>query len=271
MMDKPIVLSLKNLTKQYPGVLALDQVSLDFVAGEVHALLGENGAGKSTLIKAIAGAIEPDDGVIRLDGQEYAKMTPHLARSLGDRGHLPGVQPGAVAVGRRKHLSGRQNRAAGLLVDTKVMVKRASAYSGSSTSTSTPTPWCATCRSAQQQIVEIAKAVSKNVKLLIMDEPTAPLTVTEVESMFEIVRQLKAQGVTMIYISHRLEEIFRICGPGQRPARWPLHRHTPDGGDKPQGTHQPDGRARAEGKLPGAPGCAGRGGAGGQASVRQWR
>lgn len=82
-MDERIILSLKNLTKQYPGVLALDRVSLDFAAGEVHALLGENGAGKSTLIKAIAGAIEPDGGSILIDGQEYEKMTPHLARGLG--------------------------------------------------------------------------------------------------------------------------------------------------------------------------------------------
>ena len=88
-MNESTVLSLKNLTKQYPGVLALDRVSLDFAAGEVHALLGENGAGKSTLIKAVAGAIEPDDGVIRIDGNEYAKMTPHLARRFRSPTCLP--------------------------------------------------------------------------------------------------------------------------------------------------------------------------------------
>ena len=82
-MDNRIVLSLKNMTKRYPGVLALDRVSLDFVEGEVHALLGENGAEKSTLIKAVAGAIDFDGGTIRIGGQDHVKMTPHLARSLG--------------------------------------------------------------------------------------------------------------------------------------------------------------------------------------------
>ncbi len=202
MMDKPIVLSLKNLTKQYPGVLALDKVSLDFVAGEVHALLGENGAGKSTLIKAVAGAIEPDGGVIRFDGQEYAKMTPHLARSLGveviyqEFNLVP-----SMSVAENIFLGDKTGK--GILVDTKVMVKRASDVFRQFNIDIDP---CALVRDlppAQQQIVEIAKAVSKNVRILIMDEPTAPLTVSEVDSMFEIVRQLKEKGVTVIYISHR--------------------------------------------------------------------
>ncbi len=210
MMNQATVLSIKNLTKQYPGVLALDRVSLDFAAGEVHALLGENGAGKSTLIKAIAGAIAPDDGVIRLNGQEYTKMTPHLARSLGieviyqEFNLVP-----SLSVAENIFLGDKTGR--GLLVDTKVMVKRASAVFQQFNIDIDPYALVRDLPSAQQQIVEIAKAVSKNVKLLIMDEPTAPLTVTEVESMFEIVRRLKAQGVTVIYISHRLEEIFRIA------------------------------------------------------------
>ncbi len=82
-MDAKVVLSLKNITKRYPGVLALNNVSLDFIAGEVHALLGENGAGKSTLIKAVAGAINIDNGIIHVGGQDHQQMTPHLSRSLG--------------------------------------------------------------------------------------------------------------------------------------------------------------------------------------------
>src|SRR5512139_2578519 len=82
-MDTKVVLSLKDITKRYPGVLALDNFSLDFLQGEVHALLGENGAGKSTLIKAVAGAIDVDAGTIAIDGHEYSRMTPHLSRSLG--------------------------------------------------------------------------------------------------------------------------------------------------------------------------------------------
>ena len=210
MPDKPIVLSLTNITKQYPGVLALDKVSLDFVEGEVHALLGENGAGKSTLIKVVAGAIEPDGGGIRIAGQEFSKMTPHLARSLGveviyqEFNLVP-----SLSVAENIFLGDKTGR--GILVDRKVMVQRARAVFRQFDIDIDPYALVRDLPSAQQQIVEIAKAVSKNVRILIMDEPTAPLTVSEVDSMFEIVRQLKARGVTILYISHRLEEIFRIA------------------------------------------------------------
>jgi ribose transport system ATP-binding protein len=209
-MDAPIVLSLKNLTKRYPGVLALDRVSLNFAAGEVHALLGENGAGKSTLIKAVAGAIDLDDGIIGLGGQEYARMTPHLARGLGieviyqEFNLVP-----SLSVAENIFLGDKTGR--GILVDRKIMVQRAQAVFQQFAIPIDPLALVRDLPSAQQQIVEIAKAVSKNVKILIMDEPTAPLTVAEVESMFDIVRSLKARGVTIIYISHRLEEIFRIA------------------------------------------------------------
>jgi ribose transport system ATP-binding protein len=209
-MNDNVVLSLRDIVKQYPGVLALDKVSLDFVEGEVHALLGENGAGKSTLIKVIAGAIEPDAGVIHIAGQDYAKMTPHLARGLGveviyqEFNLVP-----SMSVAENIFLGDKTGR--GLLVDTKVMVNRAKEVFTQFNIEIDPNALVRDLPSAQQQIVEIAKAVSKNVRLLIMDEPTAPLTVSEVESMFEIVRRLKQNGVTIIYISHRLEEIFRIA------------------------------------------------------------
>jgi len=210
MMDEKIVLSLRNVTKQYPGVLALDKVSLDFVEGEVHALCGENGAGKSTLIKVIAGAIEPDDGVIRIGGQEFSKMTPHLARSLGVEVIYQefNLAP-SLSVAENIFLGDKTGR--GILVDSKEMVRRAREVFRQFAIDIDPYALVRNLPSAQQQIVEIAKAVSKNVRILIMDEPTAPLTVSEVESMFEIVCQLKARGVTILYISHRLEEIFRIA------------------------------------------------------------
>jgi ribose transport system ATP-binding protein len=209
-MNAPVVLSLKSLTKQYPGVLALDRVSLDFVAGEVHALLGENGAGKSTLIKAVAGAIDLDEGVIQIGSHAYAEMTPHLARSLGieviyqEFNLVP-----SLSVAENIFLGDKTGR--GILVDPKIMVQRAQEVFRQFNINIDPLALVRDLPSAQQQIVEIAKAVSKNVKILIMDEPTAPLTVTEVESMFDIVRGLKSRGVTIIYISHRLEEIFRIA------------------------------------------------------------
>ena len=210
MPHAPYVLALKDITKHYPGVLALDRVSLDFVPGEVHALLGENGAGKSTLIKVIAGAIEPDGGAIRMGGQEFARMNPHLARSLGveviyqEFNLVP-----SLSVAENIFLGDKTGK--GVLVDTKVMVQRARDVFRQFDIDIDPHALVRDLPSAQQQIVEIAKAVSKNVRILIMDEPTAPLTVNEVESMFEIVRQLKARGVTILYISHRLEEIFRIA------------------------------------------------------------
>ena len=210
MPHAPYVLALKDITKHYPGVLALDRVSLDFVPGEVHALLGENGAGKSTLIKVIAGAIEPDGGAIRMGGQEFARMNPHLARSLGveviyqEFNLVP-----SLSVAENIFLGDKTGK--GVLVDTKVMVQRARDVFRQFAIDIDPHALVRDLPSAQQQIVEIAKAVSKNVRILIMDEPTAPLTVNEVESMFEIVRQLKARGVTILYISHRLEEIFRIA------------------------------------------------------------
>jgi ribose transport system ATP-binding protein len=208
-MSAKVVLSLKEITKKYPGVLALNRVSLDFVDGEVHALLGENGAGKSTLIKAVAGAIDLDSGIININGQDHSRMTPHLSRSLGieviyqefnlvptmsvaeniflgDRiGNTPFVNARMIEAKADEVLS-----QFGVDIDPKKLVQDLSI--------------------AEQQIVEIAKAVSKKVKLLIMDEPSAPLSISEVEIMFDIIGRLKQSGVTVIYISHRLEEVFRI-------------------------------------------------------------
>jgi ribose transport system ATP-binding protein len=208
-MDTNTVLSLRNITKRYPGVLALNRVSLDLLEGEVHALLGENGAGKSTLIKAIAGAITIDSGTISIGGKEYHKMTPHLSRSLGIEviyqefnlvptmsvaeniflGDLPGGSVLVDAKGMR-HKTRELFKQFNIEIDPDTLVRELSP--------------------AQQQIVEIIKAVSKNVKILIMDEPSAPLSVSEVEHMFDIIKQLKRTGVTIIYISHRLDEVFKI-------------------------------------------------------------
>ena len=134
----------QNITKQYPGVLALDRSRWILSAGEVHALLGENGAGKSTLIKVIAGAIEPDDGVIQLGGQAYNRMNPHLARSLGieviyqEFNLVP-----SLSVAENIFLGDKTGR--GILVDRKVMVKRAREVFEQFAIDIDPTPWCATC------------------------------------------------------------------------------------------------------------------------------
>lgn len=208
-MNETMVLSLKNITKKYPGVLALDHVSLDFLEGEVHALLGENGAGKSTLIKAVAGAIHLDGGIIHVGGQDHHQMTPHLSRSMGieviyqEFNLVP-----TMSVAENIFLGDRIGNSR--LVDFQAMKSKSREIFKLFDVEIDPQALVQDLSPAKQQVVEIAKAVSKNVKILIMDEPSAPLSVSEVEHMFEIIRQLKQKGVTIIYISHRLEEVFRI-------------------------------------------------------------
>ena len=208
-MDAKVVLSLENITKRYPGVLALNKVSLDFIKGEVHALLGENGAGKSTLIKAVAGAINIDDGIIHVGGQDYQQMTPHLSRGMKieviyqEFNLVP-----TMSVAENIFIGDRVSDK--VLVDYKAMKTKAIELFDLFKVDINPNTLVRELPPAQKQIVEIAKAVSKDVKILIMDEPSAPLSVSEVEHMFEVVNQLKQSGVTVIYISHRLEEVFRI-------------------------------------------------------------
>jgi ribose transport system ATP-binding protein len=208
-MDAKVVLSLKDITKRYPGVLALDRVSVDFLEGEVHALLGENGAGKSTLIKAVAGAIDLDGGVIHVGGHDYQQMTPHLSRSLGIEviyQEFNLVPPMSAA--ENIFLGDRIGKS--LLVDFGTMRSKTQEIFDLFKANIDPDALVRDLSPAQQQIVAIAKAVSKNVRILIMDEPSARLSVSEVESMFDVIRHLKQRGVTVIYISHRLEEVFKI-------------------------------------------------------------
>lgn len=202
------VLSLKNISKLYPGVVALNDFSVDFCEGEIHALVGENGAGKSTLIKIIAGATQPEAGKICFGDQEFAKMTPHTSRALG-------VEVIYQEYNLIESLSAAENiclgERYGRFVDQKKMIQKAKEIFSKFNMNINPQALVKNLPSAQQQIIEIAKAVSKNARIIIMDEPTAPLSVSEVECLFNIVEQLKKQGVTIIYVSHRMEEIFRIA------------------------------------------------------------
>jgi len=202
------VLSLRNITKVYPGVMALDNVSIDFMPGEVHALLGENGAGKSTLIKVISGAISPNKGEIVVNGTSYKKLTPLESRTAG-------IEVIYQEFNLIDSLSAAENICFGTryghLVDFKKMNEISRKLFEQFKIDIDPAAIVENMTPAHKQIVEIAKSVSKNCRILIMDEPSAPLTVDEVGIMFDIVRRLKAQGVTIIYISHRLEEIFEIA------------------------------------------------------------
>lgn len=206
-MEKTI-LKIEGLCKYYPGVKAIDGLTMEFREGEVHALLGENGAGKSTLIKCIAGAIRPDAGTIEIDGEKFSHLLPQQAKDLG-------VQVIYQEFNLVPQMSCAENvflneRTSKLIVNDRERAQRAKKIIDDLGVNVDPNRAVGTYTPAYMQIVEIAKAVSRNVKILIMDEPTAPLTVNEVSLLMDIVRKLKAKGVTIIYISHRLEELFEI-------------------------------------------------------------
>ncbi len=203
---KPI-LSLKNIKKVFPGVVALNNVSIDFYPGEVHALIGENGAGKSTFIKTITGAYIPDGGTITLEGKEYTAMNPALARGAGieciyQEFNLIDVLSAAenICYGERY----------GKLVNPRKMRQIAQDIFDDFGVDIDPDTLVRDLTPGRMQIVEIAKSVSKDCKVLILDEPTAPLSLAETEILFRIVRQLKEKGVAIIFISHRLDEVFQL-------------------------------------------------------------
>ncbi|MGN0978128.1 MAG: sugar ABC transporter ATP-binding protein [Faecousia sp.] len=202
------MLTLKHITKIYPGVVALDDVSVEIRDGEVHALLGENGAGKSTLIKAIAGAIAPDDGVICFDGKEYTRLDPQTARAEGVAviyQELNLCQP--LTVAENIFLGRPQTR---LYSQKKVNALAQEIFDEYGFHHLDPAVRVDSLSPAQQQLVEICKCISNNAKIMIMDEPTSALATTEVELLFNVIRKLKEKGVTIIYISHRLDEVFEV-------------------------------------------------------------
>ena len=207
MEERKPILSLKDIMKIYPGVVALNKVSIDFYPGEVHALIGENGAGKSTFIKTITGAHAPDGGTVTLNGETYSAMTPALARKHGveciyQEFNLIDVLSAAenICYGERY----------GKLVNQKKMRAIAQEIFDDFGVDINPDTLVRDLTPGHMQIVEIAKAVSKNARILILDEPTAPLSVAEVEILFRIVRKLKDDGVAIIFISHRLDEVFEL-------------------------------------------------------------
>jgi len=196
---------------RYPGVLALDGVDFTLEEGEVNCLVGENGAGKSTLIKVLSGAIRRESGTVSVAGEESRLGTPADAQHLGigviyqDFKLVP-----ALSVAENILLGSEPVRGRTPIIDRRAMVARASAALGQLGETIDTSLPVGRLSVAQQQMVEIAKALSRNVRILAMDEPTAPLTERETESLFGVIRALKARGVGIIYISHRLEEIFEV-------------------------------------------------------------
>ncbi len=206
----PLALEVRGVSKRFPGVRALDNVDLDVRHGEVHVLLGENGAGKSTLMKILSGAYTRDEGRIFLDGQEAEPQNPRHAQEIG-------ISIIYQTFSQAPHLSVAENLFLGREPLTRwgtidkqkmnVMSREVLARVGLAVEPQTPIKQLSV---AQRQMVEIAKALSVNARVVIMDEPTSALTDRETARLFEIIRSLKAANVAIIYISHRLEEVKQI-------------------------------------------------------------
>ena len=208
-MSEDYVLELEHIRKEYPGVVALKDVTLQLRRGEVLGLIGENGAGKSTLIKCCSGAVIPTSGKIRINGKEFDRMTPQLAAENGIAIIYQEFNNVGELSAAENLFLGRPIRK-GMVIDKKAMEEEAAKAFEQLQIKINPKELVKNLSVGYQQMIEIAKAVQQNAQVLIMDEPSAPLTTNEVESMFKVVELLREKGVSIIYISHRLEEIFRL-------------------------------------------------------------
>ena len=211
MADQTYRLELKNITKSFPGVLAVQDVTLAAYPGEVLALAGENGAGKSTLMNILSGAFTADSGIILLDGSEVKISSPRRAQELGiamihqELSLIP-----QMSVAQNIFLGREPLFAAGTLVDTKTMLSNAQGILDQLGLDFAVNALISDLSIAQRQMVEIAKAISIKSRVIILDEPTSALSERESIKLFSLMQSLREQGVTLIYISHRMEEIFDL-------------------------------------------------------------
>jgi rhamnose transport system ATP-binding protein len=206
-----IVLEASLISKAFAGVKALKSVSFELRAGEVHAVIGENGAGKSTLIKIITGAVTPDAGTITVRGEHIPHMDPLVSKGLGIVAiyQQPSLFPDlTVAENIALALEGGH---AWRVIDWKGRSRRARELLERAGASIDPERLVATLSMPEQQLVEIAKAIGAEARIVIMDEPTASLTEREVASLFQVIARLRSEGVGVIYISHRLEEIAAVA------------------------------------------------------------
>ena len=229
-MEQPALLEMRDITKEFPGVKALDGVSLTVRPGTVHALMGENGAGKSTLMKCLFGIYAKDSGTIILDGKEvdfknskealengvamvHQELNQALTRSVMDNLWL-----------------GRYPKTGGIMVSESTMRKRTREVFEELDVHVDPKAIMSTLPVSQRQMVEIAKAVSYNAKVIVFDEPTSSLTEAEVEHLFRIINMLRQRGCGIIYISHKMDEILRISDEVtiMRDGQWVATRHAKD-------------------------------------------
>ncbi|WP_169794792.1 sugar ABC transporter ATP-binding protein [Alicyclobacillus kakegawensis] len=207
-MEKNAFIQLDNVTKEYPGVVALNKVSFTITPNDIHALVGENGAGKSTIIKILGGLERPSSGTLRVRGKDYKYLTPKLSQELG------------IAVIHQElmilpELSVAENL---FLGQVPRFVNWSSVYERAQTilrrlglDDINPKQPAGELTVAQQQMIEIARAVSRNASLLILDEPTSSLTAVETEVLLRLLESLRDEGTSIIYVSHRMKEVFDIC------------------------------------------------------------
>ena len=210
MSDAAPLLAMRGIVKSFPGVKALRGVDLSIHAGEVLALLGENGAGKSTLMKVLGGAYPADAGAIRVDGRDVHFHSPQDSRAAGVAVIYQefNLVPGLTAC--ENIFLGQETTRAGFVQRGKERERAAGLFARLGVKVDLDTP-CRQLTTAQQQLVEIAKALAFEARIIVMDEPSAALTSHEVGRLFAIIRDLKRQGISVIYISHRLDEIFSIA------------------------------------------------------------
>ena len=204
------LLQMQDISKAFPGVVALDRARLTVGRGEVHALVGQNGAGKSTLMKILAGAYRKDGGTILMDGQPVEFRTPHQAQVSGVSTIYQEINLVPYRSVAENIFMGREPRRFGL-IDWRTMNREAAAVlerMGIRTRVNQP---LMNLNVATQQMVAIARAVSFESRLVIMDEPTSSLDDREVATLFDVIRRLKASGVSVIFITHRLDELYEVC------------------------------------------------------------
>jgi ribose transport system ATP-binding protein len=206
----PPALAMRDIVKSFPGVKALRGVNLTLGHGEVLALLGENGAGKSTLMKVLGGAFQADSGVIEIEGKSTRFSSPQDSRAarIAVIYQEFNLVPGLTA--SENIFLGQENSRAGFIDKSRERERAAELFARLGVAIDLSAP-CRSLSTAQQQLVEIAKALAFEARVIVMDEPSAALTHNEVEKLFEIIRDLKKQGISVIYISHRLDEIFTIA------------------------------------------------------------
>lgn len=204
-----VIVSMENICKTFPGVKALDHVKFELRSGEVMALLGENGAGKSTLMKVLSGVYTRDGGSLKIFGKEYGDLTPKQAQEVG-------VAIIHQELNMCRHLSVAENMFLGREISGRFALNNAKMEQEAKRILDDlkididPKETVGELPVSKQQMVEIAKALSINAKILIMDEPTSSLTAREIEDLFRIIKKLKAEGKGIVYISHRLEELQHI-------------------------------------------------------------